>query len=210
MDYYRADLVLADAIYTFQGGSWSLKKSWLLEDFIHKDGRTLVGVLVIFNLTALISTWFITSMKPYRRGLGYLLTAVVFSMLLVSGLKAVTHIDCPWSYQRYGGDGSSPIIFHEIFGSGVGRCFPSGHASGGYAWVALYFLCLLYWPKWRYLGLGFGLALGATFGIAQQFRGAHLLSHDIWTLATCWFTSLMSYSLSKLKKPERINCGRTS
>ena len=31
-----------------------------------------------------------------------------------------------------------------------------------------------------------GLAAGAVFGLAQQLRGAHFLSHDIASLAVCW------------------------
>lgn len=28
--------------------------------------------------------------------------------------------------------------------------------------------------------------LGLTFGITQQLRGAHFLSHDLWSAALCW------------------------
>ena len=38
--------------------------------------------------------------------------------------------------------------------------------------------------------LAIGLAAGLVFGISQQFRGAHFLSHDIWSLALCWYLSL--------------------
>jgi hypothetical protein len=30
------------------------------------------------------------------------------------------------------------------------------------------------------------LGLGLLFGTTQQLRGAHFLSHDIWTFALCW------------------------
>jgi membrane-associated PAP2 superfamily phosphatase len=32
--------------------------------------------------------------------------------------------------------------------------------------------------------------LGLLFGFSQQLRGAHFLSHDLWTLAICWGTAL--------------------
>lgn len=193
LDIFRIDLTLADRIYQLQGDNWSLKDNWLLEGIIHKGGRTFVGALVILNLTALVATYTIPAMAKFRRSLVYLLVAVIVSLVIVSGLKAVTHIDCPWSFQRFGGDNQASPVFSDIFGSGTGRCFPAGHASGGYAWVALYFVCLLYWPRWRFFGLAFALLLGGIFGISQQLRGAHLLSHDIWTLAICWFTPLTGY-----------------
>ena len=28
------------------------------------------------------------------------------------------------------------------------------------------------------------------FGIAQQLRGAHFLSHDLWALMLCWLVAL--------------------
>jgi membrane-associated PAP2 superfamily phosphatase len=32
-----------------------------------------------------------------------------------------------------------------------------------------------------------------TFGIAQQFRGAHFLSHDLWTAMICWTVAFGLY-----------------
>jgi membrane-associated PAP2 superfamily phosphatase len=69
-------------------------------------------------------------------------------------------------------------------------CFPAGHASAGYAWISSYFFGLYYQSRWRWVGLGASMIAGAVFGFVQQIRGAHFISHDIWTLAICWFFSL--------------------
>jgi hypothetical protein len=37
------------------------------------------------------------------------------------------------------------------------------------------------------------LALGLTFGFGQWARGAHFVSHDLWSAAICWFVSLGLY-----------------
>src|SRR3546814_7721096 len=68
----------------------------------------------------------------------------------------------------------------------VGRCFPAGHASAGYAWVALFFFFGGTRPQWRWKGLVAGLCAGLVFGVSQQLRGAHFASHDAWTLMVCW------------------------
>ena len=52
--------------------------------------------------------------------------------------------------------------------------------------MALYFFFLRVAPRWRYAGLGIGLLAGTVFGLAQQLRGAHFLSHDVASLAVCW------------------------
>jgi membrane-associated PAP2 superfamily phosphatase len=31
---------------------------------------------------------------------------------------------------------------------------------------------------------------GMVFGLSQQLRGAHFLSHDLWTAALCWLVAV--------------------
>ena len=45
-------------------------------------------------------------------------------------------------------------------------------------------------PAWRWMALAAGLMIGAIFGWTQQVRGAHFLSHDLWTLLICWVVAL--------------------
>ncbi len=65
-------------------------------------------------------------------------------------------------------------------------CFPAGHTSSAYAWVALYYYFRTVAPRFRWYGLAFGLALGLVFDIGQQLRGAHFFSHCLWTLGIAW------------------------
>jgi len=95
--------------------------------------------------------------------------------------------------------GATRIYGHNLsYPLGPGRgghCFPSGHASGGFALLALYFAAYPHVTKnaWRFLLPG--ILLGTSFGLAQQLRGAHFLSHDVWTAFLCWFMSLLIFSL---------------
>ena len=41
-----------------------------------------------------------------------------------------------------------------------------------------------------------GLVIGISFGLAQQLRGAHFLSHDVWSAAICWFGALFLLKLT--------------
>lgn len=40
--------------------------------------------------------------------------------------------------------------------------------------------------------LALPLTLGLVFGIGQQLRGAHFLSHDLWTAWLCWLCASLS------------------
>ena len=66
---------------------------------------------------------------------------------------------------------------------------------------------------WRWLGLVTGLSAGLLFGISQQLRGAHFVSHDIWTLGICWATaSLVSMAFwhAQAVEPELANEARAT
>ena len=48
-------------------------------------------------------------------------------------------------------------------------------------------------------GLLTGLLAGGIFGVAQMARGAHFLSHTLWTAGICWF---VAFGLDVLAFPE--------
>ena len=106
-------------------------------------------------------------------------------------------MDCPWDLLRYGGQRPYVELLHlRPIGLTRGACFPAGHASAGYAWMALYFFFLMARPQWRWWGLAAGAGAGLLFGLSQQLRGAHFLSHDLWTAMICWATRSPSVSHS--------------
>ena len=187
------DRRLADLIFALQGGAWTLQHHWLTETVLHSGGRMLAGVMIVGLFSALIASFLRPGWHPYRRALTYLTVTILISFALINGLKAISGVPCPWSVARYGGS----TAFHDWFAgfSGGHGCFPAGHASGGYVWVALYFFALIHYYDRRYHALAIGIILGLAFGIAQQFRGAHFLSHDLVTLGICWLTSLSAFLL---------------
>ncbi len=187
----RVDLWLADAIYRWEGGAWSLRRDPIVRDLLHSDAKRLISV-VYGTLVVGCATSFLTDrMRPYRWGFVYLVVAVAASTLLVAFLKDVTRVNCPWSVDRYGGVLPYLSTWREVLLHGPsGRCFPSGHAGSGYALIATYFFCRCFAPRWRWVALGTAIGVGLTFGIAQQLRGAHYLSHDVWALAICWFVAI--------------------
>lgn len=198
----HGDLWLADRIYAWEGGRWALKHAFLTEDMIHIAGRNLsvaawLAVFAGYAIARHRSAW-----PHLRKPLAYLLLATLAGSLAVAWFKSWSNVDCPWDLLRYGGERPYVDLFSlRPVGLSRGACFPAGHASGGYAWFALYFCFLAVRPRWRWYGFAAALALGLTFGIAQQLRGAHFLSHDLWTATICW-AAAAAVSLAFWPRPE--------
>ena len=186
-----ADQWLADQIYAAGGHTWALQSSPLVEGIIHEGGRQASKWVWIAVALCLLLALACRPFASWRVPLAYLLLSTLLATTLVAILKRGTHMDCPWDLLRYGGEKAYYGLFsRRPVGMGSAGCFPAGHASAGYAWVALYFFFLATRPRWRWVGLGAAMALGLLFGIAQQLRGAHFLSHDLWTLMLCWLVAL--------------------
>ncbi|WP_280553553.1 phosphatase PAP2 family protein [Halomonas sp. 25-S5] len=200
------DFTLADVLYRWQGGEWALQDHVLLQDWLHQGGRTLSQWMGAGVIVALLASLLPTPLRRWRRALLFLFLAVATSTLSISILKQLVSMECPWDLARYGGDWPFVgLLAWRPSGMPDTACFPAGHASAGYAWLALYFFLAATWPRWRWLGLATGLGLGLAFGIAQQLRGAHFLSHDLWTLMLCWTIStlLASWLLPAWHLPQR-------
>lgn len=198
---FHADQWLADGLYAMEGHKWALQYAYVTQDLLHAAGRQASKNAWFALVLVLAISLFVPRMREWRRPLVYLLLASLLSTAVVGLLKRWTDMDCPWDLLRYGGD----KVYYGLFaqrppGMGHGVCFPAGHASAGYGWIALYFFFLAVRPALRWWGLGFALCVGLVFGIAQQLRGAHFLSHDVWSLMICWLTALLLYRLMLVRR----------
>lgn len=192
----HGDQWLADRLYAWQGHRWLLRHAPVTDLVVHRLGRD-------FSIAAwvgVLATWCLACMRPglarWRGPLAYLAIATLLSTAVVAWVKSWSNMDCPWDLLRYGGDRLYVGLFGlRPVGLARGACFPAGAASGGYAWFSLYFFLLATRPSWRWLGLAVGGGMGLLFGFSQQLRGAHFLSHDVWTAGICWATALLAYLL---------------
>jgi len=156
--------------------------------FLYKG---IKGLLIAFGLV-LIATLFITrksaAVKPYRSGLRILILSLILVPASVSGLKAVSNVACPRDLFEFGGNIPYAGFFRAAPTSKVPiaqqRCFPAGHASGGFALLALPFLFGS--ARKRKMALGAALAIGWTMGGYKMLIGDHFLSHTITTMLLAW------------------------
>jgi membrane-associated PAP2 superfamily phosphatase len=188
---FGLDWRLAHGLYAWEGYRWVLKQAFLTQRVLHRLGHDLSIAAWAGVALAWLASLRRGGLSPWRRPLGYLTLSVLVSTSLVSAIKAWSNLDCPWDIDGLGGTRPHLGLF-DLRPANLpdAACFPAGHASGGYAWMALYFFFLMTRPELRWRGLTVGVASGGVFGIAQQLRGAHFLSHDLWTAAICWATAL--------------------
>ena len=194
------DLWLASNIYEFEGGNgghFPWVKNYWLYNVLHEDGRWLVKQMFFLTVALFIASLCFERLKPYRSSFLFIILATLVSSSTIATFKHLTTLPCPFSMQTFGGH-REWIDYWQLFSPDqpIGQCFPAGHASGGYAWLAIAFLAPQE-SRQRYLFLLPGILLGLAFGIAQQLRGSHFLSHDLATIACCWFISGTIYHLMK-------------
>jgi membrane-associated PAP2 superfamily phosphatase len=194
----HTDLAIARALYFDQGTmSWVGAHNWWINVFLHTGGRWAVRVIIVGGMTLLAVTWMKGDLRALRRPAAYFVVATVLSVAIVGLLKTLTNVDCPWDLTQFGG--RFPYV--ELFadrpdGLRRAQCFPAAHASSGYALVALYFALRERHARLARLGLGVAIVTGLLFGVAQQARGAHFVSHDLWSAFLVWLISLSVYAFA--------------
>lgn len=129
----------------------------------------------------------------YRRNGRVITTMLLFGIgpLVVGVLKAFSAHSCPWDLVEYGGKAISYVLMGTTpVGAGPGHCFPGGHASSGFAVMALFFLFYPEQPRLAMLCWLLGMGLGMLMGFGQIMRGAHFLTHNLWAGWWVWLSQL--------------------
>lgn len=189
------DLTIAHALFFDASRSaWIGAHHWWIEQFLHDGGRWAIRIVVFAALVMWVVSGVTGRWREMRRAVAYFVIATVLAIAVVGLLKVVTNVDCPWDLTPFGGR----FPFVALFGDRpdalrAARCFPAAHASSGYALVALYFAARERSRTLARAGLAFGIFCGAAFGLAQQARGAHFMSHDLWSALIVWMTVTAVY-----------------
>lgn len=148
------------------------------------DGPKLL--IIIFGL-ALMATVIRPAMFPQgwfgRREALFLFACLAIVPLTIGSIKKNSNVQCPVTLQQYGGTQSDESGHVSLAGfldeRRPGGCWPSGHASGGFALLCLAWLNRRRRIKHRFVMLG--LAAGISMGVYQMARGAHFASHVLVT-----------------------------
>lgn len=193
-----ADLWVQDRLYDFASNAWLVHAKAALPRLIFYTGPKLLIWLFGLCLLALSFAPFhwrilLHSGHLERWDLWIVVGTLALAPLCVATLKATTNVHTPSEVRRYGGN--APYVrVCETYPPGDrpmkrGRGFPAGHASGGFALLALAQLART--NRGRTIGIGIGLAMGTWMGGYQMLKGAHYLSHTLLTAIICWIIFLL-------------------
>lgn len=192
------DMAVMRTIGTPDG--FALQEAWLLSRMLHDGVRHAMTVAWL----ALLAWALWPGLRLPRRERVAVVVLSTLSLLAVNVIKNASLTSCPWDLQAFGG--AAKQVSHWAWGvadGGPGRCFPGGHASSGFAFVAL---CLPWLDapagaeRRRDIGLrwlGAAVGIGLLAGVVQTLRGAHFPSHTLWTLLICAAVSLAGWRVMR-------------
>lgn len=177
------DIPLARLAGSVTGFPW--RDHWLVSGVLHEGGRRLSWVVA---LAICLGVWWpkgpLARIDTSRRL--QLAITTLLGALVVSVLKAGSHTSCPWELSEFGGLVQYASHWSLRPDGGAGHCFPAGHAASGFTFVGGYFAFRRTDARRARLWLAASLLAGLVLGLAQQWRGAHFMSHTLWSAAVCW------------------------
>ncbi len=214
-EFTDLDLAVQDRLFDFQANQWRVDRDDPLLRTLFYTGPKVLLILVGVGVIALVvgpAGWRERCGLSYptgRRHLLVLLATLATGPALVGFGKNVTNVFCPSEIRRYGGD----VPYVTLCGAypegdrpeRKGHCFPAGHASGGFALVALAGLAQT--RRGRRLGMAAGMVAGGIMGTYQMLKGAHYLSHTVFT---CLFIGWIFLLWRRLLRVAERGTGKSS
>lgn len=178
------DLPMARWFGDASGFAW--RENWFVVDVLHNAAQRL-GWIWLLGM-ALAVFWPVGVLRALNRGeRAGMVGGTLLALLVIIWMKLASHTSCPWDLAAFGGVAryQSHWLGWLQDDGGAGRCFPAGHASAGFAFVAGWFALRRDLPRLAAVWLAVALFAGLVLGLAQQLRGAHFMSHTLWTAWLC-------------------------
>lgn len=176
-------------------------RDWIITPMLHKQLTFIFykGLKILLALTAagclisLIASLKYPFLHPYRKPAFIMLLSIIFVPLIVASAKYITNVYCPYQLNLY--NGLYPFVrildpYPDWFVQPKpGRCFPAGHATAGFAFMALYYCFQT--RRSRLLGLMAGTFLGLIAGAYQMLRGQHFLTHTLFSMVAAFMVIMV-------------------
>lgn len=163
-----------------------LTHNWWLQNVLHHGAQRASWALVL--LLGLMIAWPIGPLRALPRAdRAGLVVGILLAALTVQLLKRASLTSCPWDLTEFGG--TAHYVSHWRWGmrdGGGAHCFPAGHASTAFCYLAGWFWLRPWAPRAARAWLALSVLLGLGFGAVQMVRGAHYASHVLWSGWLCW------------------------
>ena len=172
----------------FQNGEWLISEAFhdSYKLLLYAGPKILIVCTGIGFITLLVASFtpaLKERLRQWRRPALLVLICLIFIPYSVAILKTLTGVYSPTDLLPYGGEHEHIGFVAQLYTYGMtagGRSFPAGHASGGFALMALFYLPVQTRMKRSFLLIG--LLAGWSMGIYQMARGEHFLSHTLTTM----------------------------
>lgn len=188
------DEIIQSWYYDSHAHTFPLRNEAWLTIGMHSTLKMLAIAFAVLVFAAWAISFFEPALQPERRRLGWIWIAIALASAVISTLKGASIHHCPWDLAGYGGYAPHLSLFDALPASiEPGHCFPGGHASGGFALIALYFGLRDDRKQLANAALTGALMLGFIMGWGQTMRGAHFLSHTLWSALVVWLVLLLCY-----------------
>jgi membrane-associated PAP2 superfamily phosphatase len=188
------DITIQSNFYDFNTHSWILGHEAQPYKFIFYDG--LKKLLIFIAICFLISLLFVKKskiIKEYKKGIIIVVLSAIFIPAIVGRLKKATNMPCPKNEIHYGGIYPTTKVWEhypKTFAQpDTIRCWPAGHASGGFALLSLFFFFKT--KRNRYIALITAFIVGWSMGIYKMLIGDHFFSHTLITMVLAWLIILL-------------------
>ncbi|MEN4045026.1 MULTISPECIES: phosphatase PAP2 family protein [Sulfurimonas] len=189
------DLRLQDQFFDFTTHKWVLFWGEQPYKFIFYDG--IKKLLIAFAVSLLLALIFFRKTKlvnDYKRGMIIVILSAIFVPLIASSIKGETNMPCPKDEVRYGGVYPRTAVWqnytHEFkLHHHKSKCWPAGHASGGFALLSLIFL--FHKRRNKIIASAVALTIGWSMGLYKMVIGDHFFSHTVITMILAWLIILL-------------------
>ena len=193
-EFTDLDRSVSDLFYAPADHAFPLRHEWFFEVVLHQWAKYLLVLLASAVFGGFVMSFAIDALRPLRRQLLFVFLAMALGPLSVGWLRNVAHKQCPVDIDIYGGfaryerllDAPAPDVR-------TGRCWPSGHAAGGFSLFAFYFVWRRRWPGRAAAALAMALLYGLLLGLGRVMQGSLFLSYALWSAIVVWFVVLIIY-----------------
>lgn len=202
------DTIFQDKFYNFQLHNWILDRNLEPFKFIFYDGiKKLLILIAVILLIALIFFSKKQLIKDYKKGIYVVLFSAILVPVSVGALKAKTNMPCPKNIVRYEGIYPDTKVWEnypiDFIQEKKIKCWPAGHASGGFALFSLFFLFKN--KKAKKIGIYITILIGWSMGLYKMFIGDHFLSHTVITMILSWFIVSLIARFLMAWNPKKVN-----
>lgn len=199
------DIGTSALFFDAASASFPWRDHWFTKGLIHQFGRLPAAFIFLGFLLACLLQWRKRNIIQFARMRLVCITMLV-CVVVVNLIKRNSNSACSWDLIEFGGRYPHLSWFGALPPAiSPGHCWPGAFSLSGFVLFAVYFYLydLSAVPpgrdsarvRWATLALVFILIYANALGFVQVMRGAHGLSHQLWTGVFCWYLSLMCYWL---------------